>query len=335
MNATTMHPAAGLLHEIPLPSLAELTAAEAIVHAVVPPTPQYAWPLLRERVGTEVWVKHENHTPAGAFKIRGGLTYFDWLRREHPDVRGVVAATRGNHGQSIGFAARQHGLPAAIIVPHGNSREKNDAMRALGVELIEEGDDFQASLEAGQRLAEERGWHRVPAYHPMLVTGVATYGLELLRAVPQLDTLYVPIGMGSGIVAMIAAREALRLSTTIVGVVSSSAPAYARSLAAGRAVSHPATTRIADGMACRTPDPVALDIIARGTARVVEVTDDEVEEAMRVLFSTTHTVAEGAGAAALAALIGERDRMQGRATGVVVTGGNVDREVFARVLAGG
>ena len=325
---------AGAADGIALPSLSEITAAAELVHAVVPPTPQYAWPLLRERVGTEVWVKHENHTPAGAFKIRGGLTYFDWLRREHPDVRGVVAATRGNHGQSIGFAARQHGLPAAIIVPRGNSREKNDAMRALGVELIEDGDDFQASLEAGQRLADERGWHRVPAYHPMLVSGVATYGLELLRAVPGLDTLYVPIGMGSGIVGMIAVRDALRLKTSIVGVVSSAAPAYARSLAAGHPVSHPATTRIADGMACRTPDPSALAIIARGAARVVEVTDDEVEEAMRVLFSTTHTVAEGAGAAALAALMRERDLMQGRVAGIVVTGGNVDRDVFARVLAG-
>lgn len=326
--------APGSLHDTALPSLAELTAAEKIVHAVVPPTPQYAWPLLRERVGTEVWVKHENHTPAGAFKIRGGLTYFDWLRREHPEVRGVVAATRGNHGQSIGFAARKHGMPVAIIVPRGNSREKNDAMRALGVELIEEGDDFQASLEAGQRIAGERGWHRVPAYHPMLVSGVATYGLELMRAVPQLETLYVPIGMGSGIVGMLAAREALRLRTEIVGVVSSAAPAYARSLAAGRPVSHPAATRIADGMACRTPDPTALEIIARGAARVVEVSDDQVEEAMRVLFSTTHTVAEGAGAAALAALLSERDQMAARVAGVVVTGGNVDREVFARVLAG-
>ncbi|HEX6058867.1 MAG TPA: threonine dehydratase [Gemmatimonadaceae bacterium] len=318
-----------------IPSPRELSAAEALVHAVLPPTPQYAWPLLRERVGTEVWVKHENHTPAGAFKIRGGLTYFDWLRREHPDVRGVVAATRGNHGQSIGFAARRHGLPAAIVVPHGNGREKNDAMRALGVELIEEGEDFQASVEAARRIAGERGWHRVPAYHPMLVAGVATYGLELLRAVPHLDSVYVPIGMGSGIVGVLAAREALGLRTTVVGVVSSAAPAYARSLEAGRPVSHPATTRIADGMACRTPDPDALEIIAGGAERVVEVSDDEVEEAMRILFATTHTVAEGAGAAALAALLQERGRVAGRAVGVVVTGGNVDSDVFARVLASG
>jgi threonine dehydratase len=318
-----------------LPSLAELSRAEEIVHAVLPATPQYAWPLLRERIGAEVWVKHENHTPAGAFKIRGGLTYLDWLRRDHPRVRGVVAATRGNHGQSIGFAARRYGIPAAIIVPHGNSREKNDAMRALGVELIEEGDDFQASLEAGERIAGERGWHRVPAFHPMLISGVATYALELMRAVSNLDTIYVPIGMGSGIAAVLAAREALGLRTSVVGVVSSAAPAYARSIEAGRPISHVVTTRIADGMACRSPDPVALEIIARGVERIVEVSDDDVEEAMRVLFSTAHTVAEGAGAAALAALMQERDRMAGRVVGIVVTGGNVDREVFARVLASG
>lgn len=316
-----------------LPSLADLSRAEEIVHAVLPATPQYAWPLLRERVGAEVWVKHENHTPAGAFKIRGGLTWFDWLRREHPETRGVVAATRGNHGQSIGFAARRHGIPAAIVVPHGNSREKNDAMRALGVELVEEGDDFQASLEAAQRIAAERGWHRVPAFHPALVSGVATYALELMRAVPNLDTIYVPIGMGSGVAGVLAAREALGLRTSIVGVVSSAAPAYARSVEAGRPVSHPVTTRIADGMACRTPDPIALEIIAGGVERVIEVSDDEVEEAMRVLFSTTHAVAEGAGAAALAALMQERDRAAGRVVGVVLTGGNVDRELFARVLA--
>ncbi len=318
-----------------LPTRAELLAAEALVHAVLPPTPQYAWPLLAERTGVEVWVKHENHTPAGAFKVRGGLTYFDWLRRTHPEVDGVVAATRGNHGQSIGFAARRHGMRAAIVVPQGNSREKNDAMRALGVELIENGDDFQASLEAAQGIARERGWHAVPAFHPMLVTGVATYALELLRAVPHLDTIYVPIGMGSGVLGVLAAREALGSSCEVVGVVSAEAPAYARSIAEGRPISHPATTRIADGMACRTPDPVALDMIARGVARVVLVSDDEVEHAMRMLFSAAHTVAEGAGAASLAALLRERDAMQGRAAGVIVTGGNVDRDVYARVLAGG
>lgn len=318
-----------------LPTRDELLAAEAIVRAVVPPTPQYAWPLLAVHTGADVWVKHENHTPAGAFKVRGGLTYLDWLRREHPHIEGLVAATRGNHGQSIGFAARRHGLPATIVVPHGNSREKNEAMRALGVELLEHGDDFQASLEFAQRLARERGWHSVPSYHPMLVTGVSTYALELLRAVPHLDTLYVPIGMGSGIVAVLLAREALGLRTKVVGVVSAQAPAYARSLEEGRPVSCPATTRIADGMACRTPDPQALDAIARGAERIVEVTDDAVEHAMRVLFSTTHTVAEGAGAAALAALLQERERMRGRSVGIIVTGGNIDRDVYARVLAGG
>jgi threonine dehydratase len=219
-----------------------------------------------------------------------------------------------------------------VVVPHGNGVEKNAAMRALGVELLEQGHDFQAALEAADAIATERGWHRLPSFHPLLVRGVGTYALELLRAVPRLDTVYVPIGLGSGICGMIAARDALGLRTTIVGVVSAGAPAYARSLAAGKPVSHDVTTRLADGMACRTPVAEALEIIARGVERVVEVSDAEIEAAMRAIFSDTHNVAEGAGAAGVAALLGERDAMRGRSVGVVISGGNVDREVFARVL---
>jgi threonine dehydratase len=304
------------------------------VYRVMQPTPQQQWPLLNERAGASVWVKHENHTPAGAFKIRGGLVYFDALARRSGRAPGVVAATRGNHGQSIGFAARQYGIPAAIVVPHGNSVSKNAAMRALGVELIEEGHDFQASVEAAARIAAERGWHMVPSFDPLLVAGVATYSLELLRAVPDLDVLYVPIGLGSGVCGAIAVRDALGLKTRIVGVVSAAAPAYARSLALGRPVSHAATTRIADGVACRTPDPDALDRIRGGVERVVEVTDDQVEAAMRAIYDDAHQVAEGAAATAVAALLSERDRVRGKKVGAVLTGGNVDRDVFARVLAG-
>jgi threonine dehydratase len=322
-----------------LPTLAELEAAAELVYGVMPPTPQYAWPLLSERAGLEVWVKHENHTPIGAFKVRGGLVYLDALRRARPDVEGVVTATRGNHGQSVGFAARRYGIRAAVVVPHGNSVEKNAAMRALGVELIERGHDFQAAYEAAGELVAERGWHRLPTFHPLLVAGVGTYALELFRAAGALDTVYVPIGMGSGICGVLAAREALGLSTEVVGVVSAAAPAVARSLAVGRVVSHEATTRIADGLACRTPDPTALEIMRRGVARVVEVTDDEVEAAMRALFTDTHNVAEGGGAAALAALLKEQAqegaRGRGRRVGVVVSGGNVDRAAFARILAEG
>ena len=314
-------------------ALSELEAAANVVYRAMTPTPQQRWPLLDERAGAAVWVKHENQTPVGAFKIRGGLVYFDALRRA-TSVKGVVAATRGNHGQSVAFAAARYGIPSAVVVPQGNSADKNAAMRALGAELIEEGHDFQASLEAAARIAAERAWHLVPSFDSLLVQGVASYALELFRAAPDLETLYVPIGLGSGICGSIAARDALGLTTRIVAVVALSAPAYARSLALGRLVSHEATTRIADGMACRTPVADALDRIRAGVDRVVEVSDDEIESAMRAIYDDTHNVAEGAAASAVAALLRERDRIQGRTVGVVLTGGNVDRAIFARVLAG-
>jgi len=316
-------------------SLADLDTAASVVYEAMRPTPQQRWPLLDERCGAAVWVKHENQTPVGAFKIRGGLVYFDHLQRTAGTVPGVVAATRGNHGQSIGFAAARYRIPATIVVPHGNSVGKNAAMRALGVELIEEGHDFQAALEAAGRIAAARGWHLVPSFGEHLVRGVASYSLELLRAVPTLDTFYVPIGLGSGICGAIAARNALQRQTRIVAVVAASAPAYARSLALGRAVSIDATTRIADGMACRTPVAEALDTIRTGIDRVVEVTDDEIEAAMRAIYDDTHNVAEGAAASTVAALLQERDRVRGRDVGVVLTGANVDAATFARVLAVG
>ncbi|MCA1562756.1 MAG: threonine dehydratase [Acidobacteria bacterium] len=315
------------------PSLAELEAAAAVVDGAMTPTPQQRWPLLDARCGAEVWVKHENHTPVGAFKVRGGIVYFDELRRTQPDLAGVVAATRGNHGQSVAFAARRYGIPAAVVVPHGNSEGKNRAMRALGVELIVRGHDFQAALETAAELAAQRTWHLVPSFHPLLVNGVASYSLELFRAAPDLDTLYVPIGLGSGICGAIAVRDALGLRTKIVGVVAAGAPAYARSLERGRVVSHDVTTRIADGMACRTPVPEALERIAAGIERVVEVSDEEIEAAMRVLFADTHNVVEGAGAAGLAALLRDRDRMRGARVGIVLSGGNVDARPFAEILS--
>ena len=317
---------------VALPTRGELKDALALVHAVVPPTPQYRWPLLDARCGAEVWVKHENHTPVGGFKIRGVLVYLDHLHRAHPEVTGVVTASRGNHGQGLGFAARWFGVDAAVVVPHGNSVEKNAAMRALGVELIEHGHDFQAAAEHADAVAESRGWHRMPSFHPLLVRGAATYAMELLREVPNLDTVYVPIGLGSGICGVIAARDALDLATRVVGVVASAAPAYALSMEAGHPVSHEATTRIADGMAVRTPDAGALEIIRRGAARLVRVDDDEIEGAMRALFADTHNVAEGGGAAALAAALQERRWMRGLRIGIILSGGNVDTPVFGRVL---
>jgi threonine dehydratase len=313
-------------------TLSALEGAAAIVYRSMRPTPQQRWPLLDERAGAAVWVKHENQTPVGAFKVRGGLVYFDRLRESGAPVKGVVAATSGNHGQSIGFAAARHGIAATIVVPRGNSAGKNAAMRALGVELIEEGHDFQAALEAARRLADARGWHMVPSFHEWLVQGVASYSLELFEAVPSLETLYVPVGLGSGICGAIAARDALSRPARIVAVVAASAPAYARSLALGRPVSHEAATRIADGMACRTPVPGALETIRRGIDRVIEVTDDEIEGAMRAIYDDTHNVAEGAAAATLAALLKDDHQVRGREVAIVLTGANVDAAVFARVL---
>ena len=281
-----------------LPKLKQLEHAASIVYEAMAPTPQYAWPLLNAQIGAEIWVKHENHTPTGAFKLRGGLTYFHDLARHKDRPAGVISATRGNHGQSVGYAARRYGMSATVVVPYGNSVEKNAAMRALGVGLVEHGADFQAARERAMWIAQQRGLHMVPSFHPLLVQGVASYSLELLRAVPDLDVVYVPIGLGSGICGMIAAREALKLKTEIVGVVSELAPAYALSFEQKRAVEHPVSTRIADGMACRTPEPEALEILWHGMARAVRVSDDEVEEAMRLMYSATHNVAEGAGAAA-------------------------------------
>jgi threonine dehydratase len=312
-------------------TLDALERTAQVVYQTMAPTPQFAWPLLAAGLGAEVWIKHENFTPTGAFKVRGGLVYFNELVSGARPA-GVISATRGNHGQSVGFAARKNNIRATIVVPHGNSLEKNAAMRALGVELIEHGADFQESREHAARLAEARGLHMIPAFHPHLVRGVATYALELLHGVPDLATVYVPIGQGSGISGMIAARDALGLKTEIVGVVSAQAPAYKLSFESHELVEHAVTTELADGMACRVPDPAALDIIWRGAARVLAVTDDEVAAAMRLYFSATHSTAEGAGAAPLAGALQEQARNRGRRIALVLSGGNVDRDMFARVL---
>lgn len=313
--------------------LAALEDAVELVHAVIQPTAQICWPLLSERCDAEVWVKHENHTPIGAFKVRGGLVYTDHLTKSEPGVTGVIAATRGNHGQSVAFAAWRMGLEAVIVVPHGNSVEKNAAMRALGAELVEHGHDFQAALEYARGLAEERGLHMFPSFHPLLVRGVASYALEFFHAVPELDTVYVPIGLGSGISGVIAARDALGLKTKVTGVVSGNAPTYALSFAQGEPVSTNSADTMADGLACRVPVKEAVETINHGTERVVTVSDDEIRAAMRHYFTDTHNVAEGAGAAPLAALLKERDKIAGRRVGLVLSGGNVDREVYRAVLA--
>jgi len=321
------------LKELRFP-LATLEEAADLVHRFLPPTPQFVWPLLERRVGAEVWVKHENHTAVGAFKVRGGLVFFDALRKRRPPVLGTIAATRGNHGQSVAFAAARAGVPATIVVPLGNSPEKNAAMRALGATLVEYGHDFQAALERSRELAEERGLLFVPSFAPELVRGVASYALELFRAAPPLDRVYVPIGLGSGICAVLAARDALGLATEVVGVCAEGAPAYALSFAAGRPIPTESAVTMADGMACRVPVPEAVEMIVRGAARIVTVSDAEIRSAMRALFSDTHNVAEGAGAAPLAAALREFRVNAGKRIALVLSGGNVDRDVFARVLAG-
>jgi threonine dehydratase len=319
-----------------LPTLADIESAARTVYEAMPPTPQYAWPLLARRLGTETWVKHENHTPTGAFKVRGGLVYVAGLKAAEPGCPGIVSATRGNHGQSLAFAARRHGVAATIVVPRGNSLEKNAAMRAFGAELLEHGDDFQDATEHAARLALERGLHRVPSFHLDLVRGVATGWLEFFRAVPDLDVVFVPIGLGSGLCGAIAAREALGARMRLVGVVSAHARAYALSIPAHRAIASPVSTRLADGMAVRVPDERALAILCAGVDEVVEVDDDEVARAMKAMYVDTHNLAEGAGAASLAAamkLARERPAaIAGRRLGLTLCGANVDHDMFAQVL---
>jgi threonine dehydratase len=315
-------------------TLDELRAATDVVRRVVPATPQYAWPLLAERVGAEVWVKHENHTPTGAFKVRGGLVYADRLAQERQHVRGIVSATRGNHGQSLAVAGRAAGVRVVIVAPHGNSPAKNAAMRAFGAELIEHGRDFQEAREHAGTLAVEQGLEMVPSFHPDLVLGVATYALELFEAVQSIDTLYVPVGMGSGICGLIGVRDLLGLSTEIVGVVAERAPATALSFEAGHPVSTDTADTFIDGVACRVPDATAIEMIVAGAARIVRVTEDECAEAIRVLYDTTHNLAEPAGAVATAAMLRERDQLAGRRVATVLTGGNLDAHLLIDVMAG-
>jgi threonine dehydratase len=312
-----------------------LQQVEAVVYRHLTPTTQICWPLLCRRCGCEVWVKHENHTPIGAFKIRGGLYYMETLRQEQPEVSGVITATRGNHGQSVAFAAQRYGLQVTIVVPHGNNPEKNAAMQAYGAELLEHGHDFQAAYEHSQQLAQEQRLHWVPSFHPWLVEGVSTYAFELLRAVPDLHTVYVPVGQGSGVCGVIRARDALGLRTKIVGVVADNAAAYALSFAKRSPVSTDSADTIADGVACRVPNEAALEIIFKGVERIVSVSERAILEAMGFYLSDTHNLAEGAGAAPLAALLQERASMTGKRVALVLSGGNVDRALLRRVLEGG
>ena len=315
-----------------LPSLSEIEAAKALIRPHIRETPMYRWPLLEKGLGCELWLKHENHTPVGAFKIRGGLVYMDELRRREPEVKGVIAATTGNHGQSIAYAARLNGLRAVIVVPHGNNPEKNAAMRSLGAELIEHGNEFQEALEFSREMAAQNDLHAVPSFHPWLVRGVATYGLEMFRSVADLDTIFVSIGLGSGFCGIIAAREALGLKTKIIGVVSEHAAAYALSFETGSLITQSSTTTVAEGVACKTPNAEALEHVIRHAHEIIRVTDEEAVDAVREIIQTTHTIAEGAGALAYAALKKEARRFQGKRVACVLSGGNASMALLSRAL---
>jgi threonine dehydratase len=327
-----MHPT--MRTQATLPSLDEVRQAAESVYRIMRPTPQYRWPLLCERLGTEVWVKHENQTPTGSFKARTAVVYVEELMKREPGTRGLITATRGNHGQSVALAAQRFGLPAVIVVPHGNSVEKNAAMRGQGGRLIEHGHDYQSSREHAAALAAEMGYHFVPPFHRDIVKGVATYWLELFSNVADIDVVYVPIGMGSGACSAAAVRNGLGLTTKIVGVVSEDAPAQALSFEQKKCVEAPAQARLADGLACRKPQQESLDCLLENIEHVVRVSEREVAEAMKILFIDTHNVVEGAGAAALAAALQEREQLRGKRVAVVATGANVDHDVFARVLQG-
>jgi threonine dehydratase len=321
-----------LLIATTLPTLDEIREAQQSVYAVMPPTPQFTWPLLGQRLGAEVWVKHENHTPTGAFKARTAVVYAAELFRGSKSVSALVTATRGNHGQGVALAASRFKVPAHVVVPQGNSVEKNAAMRAQGADLIEFGNDFQEAKEHAQSLADQHGWHFVPSYHRDIVKGVGTYWMEFFSAVANVDVVYVPIGQGSGICSCCAVRNGMNLKTKIVGVVAEDAPAYALSFEAGRKIAAPATTLLGDGMACRVPDDASLEVILENVERVVRVSEEEIRLAMKAYFTDTHNVIEGAGAAGLAAAVKEKHTLQGKRVGLVATGGNVDHDVFAKVL---
>jgi threonine dehydratase len=317
-----------------LPSLCEIEAAKALIRPHIRETPIYRWQRLEAGMGCELWLKHENHTPVGAFKIRGGLVYLHELKQAHPEVRGVIAATTGNHGQSIAFAAGLMGLRAVIVVPHGNNLEKNAAMRSLGAELVEHGQQFQEALEYSRSLAAEEGLHAVPSFHPWLVRGVATYALEMFRSVAELDAVFVPIGLGSGFCGVAAARAALGLSTKIIGVVSEHAPAYALSYEQKQWVEQTSATKVAEGVACKTPNREALQHVLHHAHDIVKVNDAEALSAMREMIWATHNIAEGAGALAYAALKKQRAAWQGRRVACVLTGGNASMEMLTRALDG-
>jgi len=314
-------------------NLDELHQAKELIHTVMPATPAYNWPQINSNTGCNVWVKHENHTPTTAFKVRGGIYLLDKLSRSKNKPPGIISATRGNHGQSLSFSGASKGIPVVIVAPECNSADQNRAIKSFGAKLILHGVDFEASRQYSHKLQEENGYFHVPPFCRDLVIGVATYALEFMSAVKDLDTIYVPVGMGSGICGLIKTRDLLGLKTKIVGVVAEGAPTFYQSFQAGHIIPTSEANTIADGVATSSPMEEGFEIIKHGAERIVKVSDQQIAEAMYQYYKFTHNLAEGAGATALAALNKEKQLMAGKKVGVILTGGNIDFKRFCEYVA--
>jgi len=309
-------------------NLMELEQAATDIYQVTPATPQYNWPLLAKTTGCDVWVKHENHTPTAAFKVRGGIHLLNQLMKANNKPKGIISATRGNNGQSLSYASKRAGLPLTIVVPECNNIDQNNAIQGFGADLVVHGKDFEAARKHSLILQQELGYQAIAPFEKSLIVGVASYAIELFSAIKDLDTVYVPIGMGSGICGLIKTRDLLNLKTKIVGVVAEGAPTFALSFAAGKVVNTDYANTIADGVATSAPIEEAFEIIKKGASRVITVNDLEIAKAMYQYYQTTHNLSEGAGAVPLAGLMKEKQQMKGKKVGLILSGGNIDFESF-------
>ncbi len=312
-----------------------ILAARKTVYRHLKPTPLIGHPLLSEWLGFPAWVKHENHNPTGSFKIRGGFNLVSHLS-ESEKSRGVITATRGNHGQSVALACRTYGVRCVIAVPEGNNPEKNEAMKAFGSELLVHGRDFDEARERVEQIqAEQRLRYIHSANEPLLVEGVGTYALEILEELPDVDCILVPVGGGSGISGVLTAVRAAAPKVQVIGVQAANAPSIYLSWKKGEKVTTDSADTMADGLATRVPFEMTFDIIHRYVDEVVTVTEEELMEAVFRIFQTTHNVAEGAGAATTAAAFKLRSRLAGKKVALVLSGGNITASLFQQVLERG
>lgn len=316
------------------PSFEDALRARELVMQHLRRTPTWSYPALSRELGCELFIKHENHQPIGAFKVRGGISLMASLS-DLERGRGVVAATRGNHGLSLAYAARLFGTRAVIVVPHGNNPEKNEAMRALGAELVEYGRDFDEACQQAERLVASQGLRYIhSAEEPAMLAGVASLGIELFEDVPDLDYVFVPVGLGSGICGICLARGVLSPRTQVVGVQAERAPSIYLSWKQKRLVTTESADTFADGLATRVPAELTLEVIQRDVADFVAVGEGAIAWAIRDLLRYTHNLAEGAGAAPLAAIRERRDWVRGKRVAMIMSGGNIDTATLKRVLDG-